>query len=194
MTSAEHLLLGPAESHASQQSLRSLDWLNLAGRGWKQAEIGLVLTVSGLTGLLFQVPGGELLDVVQSKRPLVALGVGTVAAAALILAFWPTFTPVVISEVLLGATGAFLGPAVAAISLGLVGNDGLPDRLGRNQRFAAIGGLVTAGLMGLLGYLLSNQAIFLASAALAVPTLVALRDIRADDIHFARACGAPPGD
>jgi hypothetical protein len=53
---------------------------------------------------------------------------------------------VLFSEVLLGATGAFLGPAVAAISLGLVGNDGLPDRLGRNQRFAAIGGLGTCAV------------------------------------------------
>jgi MFS family permease len=211
MTIADRMLFGSAENHALQQSLRGLDWLNfflagvltgfgpfvalyLAGRGWTQVEIGFVLTVSGLTGLLTQVPGGELLDLVRSKRSLVALGVATIACAALILAFRPSFTPVLIAEVLLGVTGGFLGPAVSAISLGLVGNDGLPERLGRNQRFAAIGGFATAGLMGLLGYLFSNQAIFFASAALAFPTLVALGRIRADDIHFARACGAPPGD
>ena len=211
MTTADRMLFGSAENHASQQSLRGLDWLNLflagvltgfgpfvalylAGRSWTKVEIGLVLTVSGLTGLLIQVPGGELLDVVRSKRPLVALGVATIACAALILALWPSFTPVLIAEVLLGMTGGFLGPAVAAISLGLVGNDGLPERLGRNQRFAAIGGFGAAALMGLLGYLFSNQAIFFASAALAFPTLVALGRIRADDIHFARACGAPHGD
>jgi len=211
MTTADRMLFGSAENHASQQSLRGLDWLNLflagvltgfgpfvalylAGRSWTKVEIGLVLTVSGLTGLLIQVPGGELLDVVRSKRPLVALGVATIACAALILALWPSFTPVLIAEVLLGMTGGFLGPAVAAISLGLVGNDGLPERLGRNQRFAAIGGFGAAALMGLLGYLFSNQAIFFASAALAFPTLVALGRIHADDIHFARACGAPHGD
>ena len=211
MTTADRMLFGSAENHASQQSLRGLDWLNLflagvltgfgpfvalylAGRSWTKVEIGLVLTVSGLTGLLIQVPGGELLDVVRSKRPLVALGVATIAGAALILALWPSFTPVLIAEVLLGMTGGFLGPAVAAISLGLVGNDGLPERLGRNQRFAAIGGFGAAALMGLLGYLFSNQAIFFASAALAFPTLVALGRIRADHIHFARACGAPHGD
>jgi hypothetical protein len=37
----------------------------------------------------------------------------------------------------------------------------------RNQRFAAIGGFATAGLMGWLGYLFSNQGIFFASAAVA---------------------------
>jgi MFS family permease len=195
----------------SQKSLRGLDWLNfflagiltgfgpfvalyLASRDWTQVKIGSVLTIGGLAGLLVQVPGGELLDVVRYKRLLVALGVGVIASAALILALRPSFTPVLLAEVLVGMTGGFVGSAVAAISLGLVGSDGLPDRLGRNQRFAATGGLATAGLMGLLGYLLSIQTIFFASAALAVPTLIALRAIGADDIHFARACGAPPGD
>jgi MFS family permease len=211
MTTADHMLFGSAKAYASQQSLRGLDWLTfslagvltgfgpfvalyLRGQAWTQVEIGFVLTISGLAGLLIQVPGGELLDRVRSKRPLVALGVATIASAALILALWPSFTPVLIAEMLLGMTGGFLGPAVAAISLGLVGNDALPERLGRNQRFAAIGGLCTAGLMGLLGYFFSNQDIFFASAALAVPALVALGRIRADDIHFARACGAPAGD
>jgi MFS family permease len=200
----------PENSH-SRQSSSGLDWLNLflAGvlsgfgpfvvlylvdQGWTQVEIGFVLTVGGLAGLLAQVPAGELLDVVQSKRLLVAIGVVTIACAALVLALLPSFEPVLIAQVCLGLTGAVVGPAVAAISLGLVGNDGLPARLGRNQRFAAIGGFGTAGLMGLLGYLFSNQVIFFTGAALAVPTLVALRRIRPGDIHFARACGAPAGD
>ena len=201
----------PPEIGHLRQSLTGLDWLNLflagvltgfgpfvalylSGQGWTQVEIGLVLTVSGLTGLVAQIPGGELLDVVRWKRALVAIGVAIVACGALILALWPSFRPVLIVEIFLGMTGGFLGPAVAAISLGLVGNDGLPERLGRNQRFAAIGGFGTAGLMGLLGYVFSNQAIFFAGAGLAVPTLLALRRIRSDDIHFARASGAPPGD
>jgi MFS family permease len=211
MATADSILLGPFETRTSNQSLRGLDWLNfflagvltgfgpfvalyLAGEGWRQAEIGFILTASGLVGLLIQVPSGELLDAVRSKRSLVALGILIVASAAVILGIWPRFTPALIAEMLLGVTGGLIGPAVAAISLGLVGNEGLPERLGRNQRFAAIGGFVAAGLMGLLGYLFSNRTIFFASAALAVPTLVALAGIRADDVHFARACGAPPGD
>jgi MFS family permease len=47
--------------------------------------------------------------------------------------------------------------------------------------------------MGVLGYLFSDQVIFYADAALAALTLVALSRIRPDDIHFARACGAPAG-
>lgn len=211
MTTAELTLPDSTESHTSPHSFRALDWLNfflagvlagfgpfvplyLASHGWRQVEVGFVLTVSGLTGLLMQVPGGELLDVVEWKRALVALGVTIVAFAALIMTLWPSFVPVLIAELLLGVTGGFLGPAVTAISLGLVGHDGLAERLGRNQRFAAMGGLGTAALMGALGYLFSNQAIFFVSFALALPTLVALGRIRADEIHFARSCCAPPGE
>ena len=62
------------------ESLHALDWLNffiaallmglgpfvavkLADRGWMPASIGLVLTASGLAGLLTQVPAGEALAV-----------------------------------------------------------------------------------------------------------------------------------
>src|SRR5262249_26791700 len=47
------------------------------------------------------------------------------------------------------------------------------------------------GLMGLIGYLLSYQAMFLIAAALALPLFVALAAIHPADIDFARSCGAP---
>src|SRR5258708_15775819 len=162
---------------SSRQSLLVLDWLNfflagiltgfgpfvalyLAGRDWTQVEIGFVLTVSGLTGLLIQVPSGELLDVVQSKRLLVAIGVVTIACAALVLALLPSFKPVLIAQAFLGVTGAFVGPAVAAISLGLVGNDGLPARLGRSQRFSAIAGFAPPHPSAPPRYFFSTQLLF----------------------------------
>src|SRR5258708_31294217 len=89
-------------------SLRALDRLNfflaalqsgfgpfaaihLADRGWEPANIGFVLTASGVAGLLTQVPSCELLDVVQSKRALVAAGSIAVPLAALILGLWTHF-------------------------------------------------------------------------------------------------------
>jgi hypothetical protein len=41
---------------------------------------------------------------------------------------------------------------------GLVGPDGLAERLGRNQRFASVGGLTAAGVIGLASYVLSARA------------------------------------
>jgi MFS family permease len=163
----------------------------LADEKWTQDKIGLVLSAGALAGLLSQVPGGELLDTVRSKRSLVALGAAMVAVSAMIIEFWPSFPLVLIAQGLQGITGGILGPAIAAISLGLVGHAALPERLGRNQRFASTGSLVAAALMGLVGYAFSYHAIFLLVIALTLPLFVALARIHAADIHFGRSCGAP---
>src|ERR1700678_1902252 len=205
------------EPSPSSASLRGLDAVNLflagalsgfgpyvaaflAEQNWTQQHIGYVLTAAGFAGLLSQLPGGALLDATRSKRIAVALGASMVAAGALVIAVWPTFPLVLAALVLQGITGGFLGLAIAAISLGLVGHIGLAKRLGRNQRFASTGGVVAAGLMGLVAYFLSYRAIFFAAAALVLPLLVALGRIQPSDIHFGRAScvpdhhgpGAPP--
>ncbi|HWE15764.1 MAG TPA: MFS transporter [Hyphomicrobiaceae bacterium] len=188
-------------------SLRALDWLNfflaallmgfgpfvglyLAERGWVPANVGLILTVSGLVGLLTQIPAGELIDMVKAKRALVGVGVAAVTLGILLLGLRPEFSSVLAAAILQGMAGSVIGPGIAAISLGLVGHNAFGGRLGRNQRFASIGGLTAAALMGLIGYLLSIRDIFLLIAALALPALLVLTSIRASDIHFARSCGA----
>src|SRR5580692_1718398 len=127
----------------------------------------------------------------RSKQTAVALGAAMVAAGALIIASWPIFPLVLSALVLQAITGGFLGLAVAAISLGLVGHAALGERLGRNQRFASTGGVLAAGLMGLIGYFLSYRAIFIVAAALVLPLLVALGRIQPSDIHFGRASCVP---
>jgi MFS family permease len=199
------------DSSPSSTSLSGLDGVNLflagmqsgfgpfvavllADEKWTLQNIGFVLSVSGLAGLLSQLPGGELLDASRSKRFLVALGGIMVAVSALVIALWPSLPVVFAALVLQAMTGGFLGPAIAAISLGLVGHSALAERLGRNQRFASAGVIATTGLMGAIGYFLSYQWIFLASAALTLPLLMALARIRSTDIHFGRACGQPDHD
>src|SRR5260370_16982623 len=100
------------------------------------APAGHRLTVGGLVGLLSQVPGGELLDANRSKRFLVALGGIVVAVSAFVIALWPSRPVVFAALVLQGLTGGLLGPAIAPISLALVGRSALADRLGRNQSVA----------------------------------------------------------
>jgi MFS family permease len=157
-----------------------------------EQEIGFVLSIGGIASLVSQVPGGELLDATRSKRRLVVVGVVTVAVAALIFAVQPSFLLVAGAEALQGLTGGLLGPAVVAITLGLVGHAALSERLGRNMRSAAAGGLAATAATGLIPYSLSNRAIFVATVVLAVPTVVALSRIGADQIHFPRSCAAEP--
>ena len=62
-------------------------------------------------------------------------------------------------------------------------------RLGRNARFAAIGNGLAAAVMGACGYFVSAQAVFYVTAALAIPTVLALSRIREAEIDPVRADG-----
>src|SRR3954465_13910402 len=98
-----HMLPGP-----SRQSLRGLDWfiffladvqtgfgpfvaVYLTTQKWTQVEIGLVLSIGGIVGLIGQMPGGAIIDAARSERLVAGLAVGAIGAAALAYAAWPIF-------------------------------------------------------------------------------------------------------
>jgi predicted MFS family arabinose efflux permease len=199
------------EQEVSVRSRRGLDWTNffladvqmgfgsflafyLAGLGWSTKDVGIALTVGGLAGVAAQIPGGALADATRWKRGLTAVGIGMIAASALLLALIPTKPIVFTAEVLHGLTGGIVGPAIAAISLGLAGRHGMSSRVGRNYRFSAAGNAITAAIMGTLGTYVSNAAIFFAAAILCIPALIALREIQSDEIDYARARNAAQRD
>ena len=161
----------------------------LTAQGWTQVDIGLVLTARGLAGLALQMPGGAIVDAARSERAVAALAMIAISASALIIALWPMFPAVLGAQILHAAGSSVVSPALAAISLGLVGYAASGERFGRNARFAAIGNGLAAAGMGAVGYFWSNQAVFLVTAALIFPTLIALSQIRSDEIDPVRAHG-----
>jgi MFS family permease len=192
---------------ASVQSRRGLDWMNffiadvqtgfgtfvafyLAQLGWSQGSIGVALAAGGLAGMLSQIPGGALADAVTWKRGLAAVGIAMTGLAALILAFAPNLIAVFFAQILQGATAGVITPAIGAISLGLVGRSAMAVRTGRNYRYAAAGHALTAAIMGAVGAYVAKSAIFVAAAALCIPSLIALSFIRSDEIDYARARNA----
>src|SRR3981081_632434 len=85
---------------ASRQSLRGLDWfiffladvqtgfgpfiaVYLTTQKWTQVEIGLVLSIGGLVGLIGQVPGGAIVDAAPSEPRGAGLLGGTSRVSAL---------------------------------------------------------------------------------------------------------------
>ncbi|HEY4252336.1 MAG TPA: MFS transporter [Roseomonas sp.] len=184
----------------SGRSGRGLDWLNffmanvqtgfgpfisvyLTTQAWTELEIGIALSVGTLVTIAMQVPAGALVDATSGKRFCAAAALMAIAVAALLLAVWPQTLPVLFSEVLHGFASCILGPAVAAISLALVGQRGLGERLGRNARFAAAGSGAAAGLLGAAGTWLSGASVFWLTAALCLPSLIALAAIKHADLH-----------
>lgn len=162
----------------------------LADLRWSQETVGLMLTLGKAASALSLIPGGALTDAVRWKRTLVAVAIIMIVAAALILALHPSVLFVSFAEVLHGLTAGIVTPAIAAISLGIVGRRAMSSRVGRNHRFDAAGNALTAVVMGLLGSYVGQSTIFLAAAALALPALVALAVIRKDEINHDRARNA----
>jgi len=195
----------------SRRTLRGLDWLNffladvqtgvgpflaiyLAGYGWDEQRVGIALTVGGIAGILTQTPAGALVDRQRSKRTLIAAGIVALAVGALLIALVPTFWSVMSAQVLIGGTSSIFGPAICAVSLGVVGHRLFDRRQGRNQAFNSAGNVVAAVSMGLLGYFISNRSIFFFVSVCALPTILALLVIRPDEIDYMLARGAKKGD
>src|SRR5215216_5689144 len=120
----------------------------LTSKDWTQLDIGLILTVGTLSAMALQIPVGALVDRVPAKRLLAAIAVATISGSALLLAWWPVFSVVLVAKVLHAIASCLAGPVLAAISLGLVGHSLLSTRLGRNSRFLSLGNAIAAGLMG----------------------------------------------
>ncbi|MET0222586.1 MAG: MFS transporter [Tardiphaga sp.] len=191
----------------SRQSLRGLDWfiffladvqtgfgpfvaVYLTTQKWTQVEIGFVLSIGGIIALIGQIPGGAIVDAVRSTRLVAGGAIMTIACCALGYAALPVFPIVVTAATLHAMASCVLGPAIAAMSLGLVGPMRIGERLGRNARFASLGNGVAAAVMGTCGYFLSSRSVFVVTFLLAMPALYALSRIRAAEIDPAQAHGA----
>jgi MFS family permease len=195
----------------ARRTIRGLDWLNfvlidvptgvvpflavyLAGYGWNVQNVGIALTVGGVAGILCQTPMGMLIDRLSSKRELFTLGVIALTVGALLIAFMPTFWPVIAAQILIGSTLSVLGPAICAVSLEVVGLTLFDRRQGRNLAYYSAGNVVAAVSMGLLGYYISNRSIFFFIAASAIPTILCQILIGPDDVYFDRAEAVQPCD
>jgi MFS family permease len=190
----------------SLSSLRALDWfvffladvqtgfgafvsVFLTAQKWTQTDIGLVLTVGAIVGLVGQIPGGAIVDAARAERWLAALAVAAVGASLFALALSPIFIVVFASRIMQAGASCVVGPAIAAISLGLVGRRQISVRLGRNAAFASVGSGLAAAGMGVCAYYFSDRAAFILAASMTLPALFSLLHIRTQEIDPTRAHG-----
>lgn len=153
----------------------------------------MLLTVAGLVGLFGQIPAGAVVDAVKSPRALITLALLGIGASAVAFASLPIFVFALATRILHAVASCLLNLALISLSLGLAGEGGISERLGRNAAFASAGTATAAAVMGLCGYYLSSRAVFFIAGWLVVPALAALWLIKAEDIGPATdaARGAP---
>lgn len=195
----------------STRSLRGLDWINffladvqtgvgpflaifLASRQWNEQRVGIALTVGGLAGIAAQTPAGALVDRLRAKRTLIAVGIVGVCVGAVLIPLVPNLPCVLFAQTIIGAVSSVFNPAVAAVTLGLVGYERFDRRQGRNQSWNSAGNVAAALSMGWIGWRFGAGWIFGAVVGWSLPAILSLLLIRADEIDYELARGACDGD
>ena len=117
-------------------------------RHWAEDEIGLVMSIAAISGLIVQAPAGALIDVSHVKRAIIVAAALVVTGASIILFFMTSFVFVAGSQAAAGTAEAFFGPAIAAITLGIMGPRAFTRRIGRSESFNHAGSALAAALAG----------------------------------------------
>jgi MFS family permease len=94
----------------------------LTEQKWDEARIGIVMSIAAFAGIIAQTPAGALVDATKAKRLVMVSAAILVASASLLLPLFQSFWPVAISQGLAHAAGVIFPPAIAAVSLGIVGH------------------------------------------------------------------------
>ncbi|MBB3997401.1 MFS transporter [Aureimonas pseudogalii] len=166
----------------------------ISQQDWNAASIGLVLTIGGIAGLLAQVPAGAIVDKTRRKRTVLVIAAILVTLSSIALPLLPNFTFVAITQAISGGAGAIFAPAIAAVTLGIVGPKAFAKRVGRNEAFNHAGNAVAATLAGVLAYYFGPIVVFWLMAGLAVLSIAATLKIPAGAIDHGVARGLKKGE
>lgn len=196
----------------SKKSLQGLDYLNLfladvrdgvgpylsvylkASEHWNPAQIGVALSASAIATVIAQTPAGALVDRLNQRRTLIVLAALVVSVGCIGIALVPTFPVVIACQILIGVSAAVFPPAIAAVTLGLVGRSKLDGRIGRNETFNHSGNVLAATLAALIGQFISRKGIFFLVGAMAAASAISARSIRYKEIDQELARGGGDGE
>ncbi|MFL5251489.1 MAG: MFS transporter, partial [Rhodopila sp.] len=156
---------------------------------WDAGAIGLAMGASSISAAICQIPAGLLVDSARAKRLLIAASGLLVALGCLLIIVVPHFWTVMVAQAVLGAASAVIPPAIAAVSLGLVGRRLLDGRISRNESFNHAGNLTAAVLAGVLGQFLGYDWIFYLVCGFAVASAFVVTMIKPGEIDHDRARG-----
>ena len=166
----------------------------LTEREWDAASIGVVMSIATVAGILAQTPAGAVVDATKAKRAVMVAAAVLVTAASLLVPWLSSFWPVAISQATAHAAGVVFGPALAAVTLGIVGHGAFTKRIGRNESFNHAGNACAAAAAGALAYFWGPKVVFYLLASMAIASIVSVLAIpeRTIDHDLARGLHDAP--
>ncbi|CAH9018716.1 MFS transporter [Candidatus Nitrosacidococcus sp. I8] len=185
----------------------ALDWLNffiadvkdglgpflaiyLASQHWSTSNIGIVMAILGVATVLARIPMGGLVDQVVRKRELIAVSAGIVAICSVITTYLSGFWSIAITQTVIGIFDTVFPPAIAAISLGIVGASKFTRQVSRNEAFNHGGNILSALLAGVAGWWINPGAVLWFVAFMAIFSIGTVLKIDSKIIDYKAARGA----
>lgn len=163
-------------------------------RHWTATDAGYAMSAMLLGTVLSQSIVGAWIDHTRGKRHAVAVAAILVALATLTMFYAPTRPMILGLQFSTGILVTVFPPAIAAISLGIVGRARLAARAGRNEACFHAGNVFSAGLVAALAWILGDAGVFYGVAAMALSSAGCVLLVRETDIDHDLARGSDPVD
>jgi MFS family permease len=168
-------------------------WL-ITVHGWEAGAVGAVIGASGIAGLMAKAPAGLLVDALPDKRAMLAFATIAITLSCLLVLVSPAWSVVLASQLLAGAAAAVIAPAIAALTMGLVGPGGFSRRMGRNEAFNHGGNAATAAAAGMAALWVGPVAVFAVMGMMALLALASVATIPAREVDPRLARGLAEGE
>ncbi|MFT3988385.1 MFS transporter [Aestuariivirga sp.] len=166
----------------------------LATNGWSTLTLGLIATVGGLVGLAATPLCGALVDASTWKRALIAIPVILVTVAALVTLLVPNVAIVWGGQIGTAVVGAVIGPALAGLTLGIVGEKLFSQQISRNEFWNHAGNFASLFAIFVLATLFGHQGVIWLMVATAIGTLLGVFAIDPKRIDHNQARGLAHDD
>ena len=164
------------------------------------------MSLAGVSGLLATTPIGSLVDRIEAKRTMLVAAVCAIAIGAVAIVATRKIWLIGSAQLLIGIGDTSIAPLLAAITLGIVGQQMFAERVSRNEAYNHAGNAVNAALSAALGYafglgFVAVAIVFMAVASSAIVTQInpakidhdRARSGEADDRTTLRALVQTPG-
>ncbi|CAB5693599.1 Arabinose efflux permease [Delftia tsuruhatensis] len=150
----------------------------LLAQGWRLDDIGYVMALGGMAGMLATTPLGALVDASRHKRRLLAVAIALLLAGNLAIWAFPSLAVTAASQVVAGLAAALVAPCLLAITLQITGHAGLPRQLGINEAWNHAGNVAAAALAGAMGFRWGLPSVFVLMALMGCAALMCLGRMR----------------
>ncbi|MTI44304.1 putative MFS family arabinose efflux permease [Roseibium hamelinense] len=161
----------------------------LSAYHWKPGGIGMALAVGSIATVIVQTPAGAIIDATRKKKLILAIcavliGISSVAIVASDDPVWLVYT----AQIAIGIAGAFLGPGIAAVTLGTVGPDRFTAQTSANQAWNHTGNVFGAAMGAAVAVIWLPDGVFWLIAGMSVGMLasILMLDSKAIDHDLAR--------